>query len=463
MFSFLLRKQRLMGVLLVLVLVACNQPLEREKGGVDITTLGAIPNDGKDDTVAIERALNVSGEITMPKGIYQVEGLVRVGKKSIIHGNGATFRSSLDTSNGGRTSKNIMTLSGDLIEIDDLTLDGAYSNGDAKAGGLVASLLHIYDSNKVVLRGVKSINHASNWWEKFDYAQLNDDHQKDMFSVIYIAFSHDITIEAMEQLGNIKTEGLLIYESDHVRIHGFLSEHSPEIWSSLSILASEDIEMDEVTASDGLPNQSGSSINFVANHHFLIKNTTTTTKQGFDISNEIKVKDATLRIGRDTSFGRFEHCYFKGQRALHAYPTIGRMEDIVFYDTTFIPTKAGYETWGARIEKAGKIRFEGCTFGSKAWKTYGIIMGESQQVTVKDCTFINPSIGVYLYGKHFKEVWIEENLFEGEAYTPVGFNWKGGGVVDRLIFRRNRLRGEVKGENPLKIMGNFKIKKNIKE
>ncbi|MCK4441375.1 MAG: hypothetical protein KAU90_05170, partial [Sulfurovaceae bacterium] len=86
---------------------------------VDITLFGAKPNDNIDDTEAIKKALEVSGSITMPRGVYNVKELTRVGK-TIIDGNGSTFKTELDISNGGRTSKNIITLSGDKIEIKNL-------------------------------------------------------------------------------------------------------------------------------------------------------------------------------------------------------------------------------------------------------------------------------------------------------------------------------------------------------
>jgi len=450
---------------ITLVMVLSVATLEGITGEVlDVTAFGATPDDAKDDTLAIQKALDISGEITLPKGVYLVHGLIRLKGETIIHGNGATFQSELDTNQSGRTSKNIMTLSGDKIVIDNLILDGGYSNGDAKAGGLVASLLHIYDAKSVLLNGVKSLNHASNWWEAFNYASLNEDHKKDMFSVIYIAFSKNITIVNMEQLKNIKTEGLLIYDSDKINLNHFESSHSPDIWSSLSILASDEIEMRDINVSDGALNQSGSSINFVANHHFVIKNTTTKNKQGFDISNEIMVKDTSLRIARDTSFGRFEDCYFQGQRALHGYPTIGSIEEVTFKNTHFVPTKKeSYESWSARIEKAGRVVFDHCTFGSSSFKTYGIIMGESKEIKVVSSKFINPSIGIYLYGKHFNEVEIRENDFHGEDYTPIAFNWQGGGVVELFKLINNHFYGLLDKKSLYKVMGNFKIKKNIKQ
>ena len=83
---------------------------------VDITHFGAVPSDNIDDTEAIKKALAVNGSITMPTGVYNVKGLTRVGK-TVIDGNSSIFISELDTTNSGRSSKNIMTLSGDIIEI----------------------------------------------------------------------------------------------------------------------------------------------------------------------------------------------------------------------------------------------------------------------------------------------------------------------------------------------------------
>jgi len=79
---------------------------------VPITWFGATPDDEVDDTVAIEEALAFSGHITMPRGVYHVKELNRTGV-TIIDGNGSTFKSELDTSDNGRRSKNILTLSGE--------------------------------------------------------------------------------------------------------------------------------------------------------------------------------------------------------------------------------------------------------------------------------------------------------------------------------------------------------------
>ena len=430
---------------------------------VSINDFGAIPNDNKDDTEAIQKALAINGHITMEKGIYNVHGLVRLNRDTIIYGMGSTFISFLDTNNGGRTSKNILTLSGDKILLKDLTLDGAYTNGNAKEGTNVSSLLHIYDSSNITLDKINTVNHSSNWWSSkdFKFSTLNSNHVMDMYAVIYIGFSKNIKIINMKQEGNIKTEGLFIYESDNILIENFESLHSPQIWTSLSIVASDDIIMNNVEVADGSLNQSGSSINFIANHNFLVKNTKTTTKQGFDISNEIEIIGENSRVTRDTSYGVFENCHFEGQRGLHGYPTINKSEDLVFKNTKFIPTKEGYETWGARIQKVGKIKFENCTFGSKKYKTYGIIMGDGDDITIKNSTFINPSVGVYLFGKNFGTLTLEKSHFIGDNYTPLDFYWSKGGYLQKFLYRGNKVDGILLNNRTYNIKGDFKIDKIV--
>jgi len=437
------------------------------KDMVSINDFGAIPNDNKDDTEAIRKALNINGHIIMNRGTYNVHGIVRLGKQTIIDGNSSKFLSTLDTTNGGRTSKNILTLQGDSIVIKHLTLDGAYTNGNAIKQDNVSSLLHIYNSKNILLEGIKTINYSSNWWssKKFNLSQLNSNHKMDMYHVIYIGFSDNITIRNMEQIGNINTEGLLIYESDNIFLEGFKSFNSPKIWTSLHIIASDNISMNSIAIGDGSINQGGSSINFIANHHFIIKNTKTTTKQGFDISNEIKVKGFSGRVIRDTSYGIFENCYFKGQRALYGYPTIDKIEDIVFKDTTFISTKDGSASWGARIERGGDIKFEHCTFGSKNFKTFGLIMGDSREISISNSQFINPSIGLYIFGKTFGNIKLENNTFSGDSYSPVSFScpksYTSKGKVEELYLNNNKAVGELNDNKFYKIKKNFKIEKII--
>ncbi|HHB94207.1 MAG TPA: hypothetical protein ENK88_03590 [Campylobacterales bacterium] len=455
------------SITILLFSIGCNSSESNLKktsslSPIDITLFGAKPNDNIDDTKAIKKALEVSGNITMPRGLYNVKGLIRVGK-TIIDGNGSTFKSKLDTSNGGRTAKNIMTLSGDKIEIKNLLLDGAYTNGNSKEGTNVSSLLHIYDSKNILLDRVDTVNHASNWWssKKFNFSVLNNNHKMDMYHVIYIGFSDHIIIKNMEQRANIKTEGLLIYESDNIKIENFKSVNSPNIWTSLHIVASDNIKMNHIDIGDGKSNQGGSSVNFIANHHFNLKNIKTINKQGFDISNEIRVKGLTGRITRDTSFGVFEDCHFEGQRAFYGYPTLHKGEELIFRNTKFIPTKEGYETWGVRIQKAGSIKFENCIFGSSKFKTYGIIMGDSKEIIVQNCKFINPSTGIYIYGKKFGTVDIESNVFNGNKYSPVSFYWDKEGNLEEFRFKNNKIKGELINNKAYNITGKFKIKNNI--
>jgi hypothetical protein len=438
-----------------------------DRAMVSINDFGAIPNDNKDDTSAIQKALAINGHIVMTKGIYNVQGVTRINAETIIDGNGSTFVGKLDTTNEGRTSENILTLKGDKIIIKNLTLDGAYTNGHSKEGQNVSSLLHIYDSQNILLEDIITLNHASNWWSSkhFTLADLNANHQMDMYHVIYIGFSKNITILNMEQKENINTEGLLVYESDNLHLEGFKSFNSPNIWTSLHIIASDDILMNHVEIGDGRVNQGGSSINFIANNNFSIKNTKTTTKQGFDISNEVKVEGSTGRIVRDTSNGTFDTCHFEGQRALYGYPSIHKNENLLFKNTQFIPTKEGTSTWGVRIEKAGNIKFEGCTIGNKKFKTLGIILGDTENLDIQNCTFINPSIAVYLFGKQFGEFNLEKNSFVGDNYSPITLFWStsygGEGILNRLNLLQNKTIGSLINNKFYTIKGDFKIKETI--
>lgn len=429
---------------------------------VSINDFGAIPDDNKDDTKAIQKALNVNGHITMKQGVYDVNGIVRLNSETLIDGNNSTFRSKLDTINNGRTSKNILTLQGNKIVIKNLLLDGAYTSGNAKKGTNVSSLLHIYDSKNILLDNLDTVNHVSNWWGKrFNFSDLNRDHTKDMYHVVYIGFSKDIEIQNMDQRGNIKTEGLLIYESDNIIVNHFNSLNSKNIWTSLNITASDNISLTNSVVSDGKKNQSGSSINFIANHNFIVKNVKTTTKQGFDISNEIDDKNARGRVIRDTSYGLFENCHFEGQRGLYAYPSIGKHEDLTFRNSKFIPTKEGYATWGARIQKAGTIIFEDCTFGNNKYRTFGLILGDSDEVNITNCKFINPSIGVYIYDKTFGKINLNNNRFTGNKYYPLRFAGKKG-VLSELYLSKNRVFGDTKFNKLYTIEGDFSIKRVIK-
>jgi len=429
---------------------------------ISINDFGAIANDNKDDTEAIQKALNVNGQITMDRGVYNVHGIVRLNEETIIDGNGSTFKSNLETINNGRTSKNILTLQGNKIVIKNLLLDGAYTNGNANVGTNVSSLLHIYDSKNILLDNVDIINHSSNWWAKgFNISDLDNNHKKDMYHSVYIGFSKGVSIQNMEQKANIKTEGLLIYESDHINIDGFRSLYSPKIWTSLSIIASDDINLTNVLVSDGKINQGGSSINFIANHNFIVKNVKTTTKQGFDISNEIKDSKAKGRVLRDTSYGVFEDCHFEGQRGLYGYPTINKHENLIFKNTKFIPTKEGYATWGVRIQKAGTVKFENCTFGSEKYKTSGIIMGNSDEIIIENSKFINPNIGVYIYDKVFEKVRLSNNEFFGDEYYPLRFSGSNG-RLNELYLYDNRITGKLIADKFYTIDGDFSIGRVIK-
>jgi len=419
---------------------------------VSINSYGAIPNDNKDDTQAIKKALSVSNHITMKQGIYNVHGIEKLNSITVIDGNNSTFKSELETIHNGRTSKNILTLQGDKIEIKKLTLDGTYTNGNSKEANNVSSLLHIYDSNSVILDNISTINYASNWWGKNQ--NIHNNHQIDMYHVIYIGYSNNIKITNMKQKGNISTEGILIYESDNIDIDGFDSHNSPKIWTSLHIVASDNITMNNIVVEDGKPNDGGSSINFIADHHFLVKNLKATTKQGFDISNEIDIANRKGRVVRDTSDGIFENCYFGGQRPLCAYPALSKNSNIIFKNSSFISTSEFLpnknRAWNVRFMRAGDISFENCSFGNKKFKTYGAIFGDSDKIKFDNCSFVNPSIGVYIISKHIKELNMNNNKFYGSSYIPIKLSWnnaKNRGKLDKLILKNNKFNGDIEYNN----------------
>lgn len=441
--------QKIYLIVLLSIRIVANE-------SISINDYGAIPNDNIDDTKAIQKALDINGHITMNRGIYNVHGIKSVDIEVFIDGNGSTFKSVLDTSSGGRTSKNILTLKGDKITIKNLILDGAYTNGNAKEGKNVSSLLHIYDSNNILLDNVDTINYSSNWWSDNSINYAN--HKIDMYHVIYIGFSKNIKIVNMKQKGNIKVEGLLIFNSDNININGFISQDSTNIWTSLHIVASDNIDMRNVLVTDGKENQGGSSINFMANYHFILENIKTINKQGFDISNEIKVDKLKGRIIRDTSYGVFKNCYFQGQRAFYGYPVIKKNRDLTFKNTTFIPTKEGYATWGARLERGENILFNNCIFGSRKHKTYGIIMGDTNTITINKCQFINPTIAIYIYGDRFNEINITNSVFNGDEYTPLAFSSiSKNGILNKLLFNKNIINNKVKNNKKIIILKYFKI------
>ena len=187
-------KRVILKYILIVILLSSNMVADSNSKPISINDFGAIPDDNIDDSEAIKKALNVNGYINMNRGVYNVSEVIRIDEKTVIDGNGSTFLSRLDTTDGGRTSKNILTLKGDMIVVRNLILDGAYTNGNAKEGENVSSLLHIYDSKNILLENIKTINHSSNWWssKSFDFSKLNSNHLMDMYHVINIGFSDTI-------------------------------------------------------------------------------------------------------------------------------------------------------------------------------------------------------------------------------------------------------------------------------
>jgi len=445
------------------VRIFVNDPEDIEENNttaIDITLFGAIPNDNIDDTEAISNALAVSGKITMPTGVYNVKNLKRFGT-TIIEGNGSTFKTERSVF---ATSNNILTLKTELdsdrILIKNLILDGSCPTQYPTVGEHIISLLHIYDSKNIILEGIFVKDYSSQFptynKEKGDlpaHQQMNLDHSLDNHYTILITFSRDIIIRNMEQ-ENIKIEGPLIYESDNILIENFKSKNSNAIWTALHVVASDNIIMKNVVVSDGLVSNSGSSINFFANHYFSISDVNTTNKNGFDISNEV-IDVPTGRVLRDTSYGTFTNCRFQAYHPLQAYPTKVRHEALSFFNTQFIPSRVEHGANAIRFEKAGELLFDNCTFGSSTIMTnYPMILGDTQKITIKNSTFLNtsnnPSIetgSIYFYGGEYGDINITDSSFTGVNYTPLifrrVFKQSSTGRVESLRFINNTITNET--------------------
>ncbi len=422
---------------------------------VNITDFGAIPDDGVDDTQAITEALKVSGHITMPRGVYNVERLFRDGT-TVIDGNGSTFKARR-TEFG--TSSNILTLSNNAldeeIKISNLVFDGDCPTQYPREGDEVASLVHIYDAAHVTFQNIFIKDYSSQYYsqdllsgDESHHLRMNEDHTFDMFHDLIIAFSSDINIINFEQ-ANIKIEGPLIYESDNILIDNFKSTTSNSIWTALHVVASDNITLRHAVVSDGYVNSRGSSINFFANHYFEVEDVNTTNKDGFDISNEVDGVEEG-RVTRDTSFGTFKHCNFKGYHPFQAYPTKSIHEELSFEDTSFIPALVQDGGYNVRFEIAGDLSFKDCTFGSSSIGTeYQMIMGNVKHLSIENSRFINTSredhlpIGIYLNGADFGDISIIGNNFTGTDYTPIVLRRNNGGKygdgfeIDSLTLESN--------------------------
>ena len=443
---------------------------------IDITDYGAVPNDNIDDTSAIESALAVSGCITMPTGVYNVTKLTRSGN-SIIDGNGSIFRSERTAL---QTSNNILTLKtdqlSDRIEIKNLVLDGNCPTQYPRMGDEVASLLHIYDAKNILLENILVKDYSTQYYredstlgDQTHYERMNKDHSFDMFFAIFIAFSSDIILKNIEQ-ENIKIEGTMIYDSDNIEIEDFKSKKSVNIWTSLHVVASDNIIMNRIEVSDGLVNKGGSSINFIANHYFYVNNLKSVNKQGFDISNEIRGEGLAGRVTRDTSYGVFENCHFEGERGLYGYPSINKNESLLFKNSKFIPTNSTNSSWGIRLQKSGTIQFDGCFFGSKRVQSrFNTIFGNTDKLIIKNSQFVNAgsvrplSANIFLYGAEFGDINITNNKFSGSNFTPVyilknsgdGFGSKF--TINEFVYQNNEAdQGEFEYGTPY-VNGGFKI------
>jgi len=100
--------------------------------------------------------------------------------------------------------------------------------------------------------------------------------------------------------------------------------------------------------------------------------------------------------------------------------------------------------------RVGDISFENCSFGNKKFKTYGAIFGDSDKIKFNNCSFVNPSIGLYIISKHIKELNMNNNKFYGSSYIPIKLSWnnaKNHGKLDKLILKNNKFNGDIEYNN----------------
>lgn len=92
-------------------------------------------------------------------------------------------------------------------------------------------------------------------------------------------------------------------------------------------------------------------------------------------------------------------------------------------------------------------------------------MGNSANITIKNSKFINPSVGLYLFGKSFGSLTLENNIFKGNNYSPIKFYWSnaygGEGRLKEFYLFNNKVEGIRLNNKVYNINGNFKIEKIV--
>lgn len=138
----------------VVALWICTANIRVNAVTVYITDYGAVPNDTRDDTAAIQAALNQGGDIYFPKGTYLVSSSLNVISDSNLSGPGT-----LKLSDKATTNIPILSISNQKswILITGLTLDG---NGYAKNSGGNAGAVTVSQPscNEITISNLTIIN-----------------------------------------------------------------------------------------------------------------------------------------------------------------------------------------------------------------------------------------------------------------------------------------------------------------
>ncbi|MBO5358624.1 MAG: hypothetical protein J6A78_04810 [Clostridia bacterium] len=128
--------------------VVLGTDIDKQSGYAQVTSYGAVPNDGKDDTAAFKKALQTNASIYIPAGNYDIKETIDITDKS-IKGCGAAktvIRSS--------AKKNAISVSGNAV-VEDLAIEFSEKtiSGNEKSGERVA-ILDNGLSNGSMIRGV---------------------------------------------------------------------------------------------------------------------------------------------------------------------------------------------------------------------------------------------------------------------------------------------------------------------
>lgn len=106
------------------VLKDLNNLITKLESSVSVKEFGAIGNGYADDTRAIQKALNTSKTIILPKGTYLVNSTITIPPETILKGSGRDTIIKMKKATGDDINS-IILLSGDHCSIEDLSLDGS--------------------------------------------------------------------------------------------------------------------------------------------------------------------------------------------------------------------------------------------------------------------------------------------------------------------------------------------------